>query len=86
MKSKKYNLTLAVSPTCHSNDALLTTISDKYKHGIDTPLLLVCVYDFWSSPDGREQAESDAYEPTVQVTQVGSKMVLNYAAAWGLFL
>ena len=28
--------------------------------------------EFWSSPDG--QTESDAYEPTVQYAQVGSKM------------
>ncbi len=27
---------------------------------------------FWSSPDYRQQTESDAYEPTVQVAQVGS--------------
>ncbi len=36
---------------------------------------------FWSSPDGRTdrrpdgQTESDAYEPTVQFAQVGSKIV-----------
>ncbi len=65
--------------------SLSLVISDKYKHSIDTPLRLVCVYDFWSSPGGREQTESDAYEPTVQVTQVGSKMVLNYDAAWWMF-
>ena len=32
----------------------------------------IIFYDFWSSPD-RQQTESDAYEPTVQVAQVGSK-------------
>ncbi len=32
--------------------------------------------EFWSSPDYRQtdrQTESDAYEPTVQLAQVGSK-------------
>ena len=31
--------------------------------------------DFWSGP----QTESDAYEPTVQVEQVGSKIKTEYA-------
>ena len=35
--------------------------------------LRIIFSDFWSSPD--RQTESDAYEPTLQIAQVGSKMV-----------
>ena len=39
------------------------------------------IYDFWSSPDGR-QTDSDAYEPTVQVAQVGLKIIYRGFGVW----
>ena len=45
--------------------------------------------DFWSSPDRQtdyRQTESDAYEPTVQSAQVGSKKYFpaSWQASWAM--
>ena len=80
---KKCNLTLAMSPTCHSK-------SPQAYNSTRHILILVLPYflrllEFIFGPvqsrqtdrqtDDRQQTESDTYEPTVQHAQVGSKRI-----------
>ncbi len=82
-KQEKCSLTLAMSPpwnvqTWHVSICTLDSFRNWQIERI-VPRYELLSSDFWSSPDGQTngwtdgQTESDAYEPTVQSAQVGSK-------------